>query len=345
MNGRERKLAAIRHQVPDRIPTDVIWIENGEQVAAMLGIRPEEVRDAFGIDGCLVGAGYKGPARHGEGVSEFGTAGTCDYGTQRGYYPLAGAESVGQVERFAWPEPADYDYEGGARAARDVSARYAVRGPWWYPLFCRVCDMMGMEEAMTAMLWRPRVFEAALECTCRCIAGYCERLLDACGDDIHILCLEDDFATQRGLMISPEAWRRFLKPRYARLFDIGKRRGKFIWFHSCGDITSVLPDLIDIGMDVWETVQLHVLPMPPEELKRQFGRHITFFGGVNTQRLPFQTPEEVRAGVVRSIEALGEGGGYICGPDHHVKPDVPAANAVALFEAARSFRRAGYTLA
>jgi uroporphyrinogen decarboxylase len=89
-------------------------------------------------------------------------------------------------------------------------------------------------------------------------------------------------------------------------------------------------------MDVWETVQLHSLPMSARELKREFGRHVTFFGGINTQRMPFAGPEDVQAEVQACIEALGEGGGYICGPDHHIKPDVSPEVAVALFDAARA---------
>jgi uroporphyrinogen decarboxylase len=97
-------------------------------------------------------------------------------------------------------------------------------------------------------------------------------------------------------------------------------------------------------MDVWETVQLHTLPISPDKLKQEYGKHLTFFGGICTQRLPFLTPEEVQAEVTRRIEALGKNGGYICGPDHHIKPDVPHANSVALFDTARQFRREGYTL-
>jgi uroporphyrinogen decarboxylase len=194
------------------------------------------------------------------------------------------------------------------------------------------------------MLTEPLLFEAALGQVFRHTFDYCQRFLAACGDALHILYLGDDFATQRGLMISPKLWRKYLKPRYARLFDLGKRAGKFVWFHACGDVTAVLPDLIDIGVDVWETVQLHTLPISPDQLKHEYGKHLTFFGGTNTQRLPFATPEEVRAEVIRCIEALGEGGGYICGPDHHIKPDVPPANAIALFDSATGFRQDGYTL-
>jgi len=202
-------------------------------------------------------------------------------------------------------------------------------------MLCRVFHLMSMEAAMTRMVLRPAVFEAALANVFRHTAEYCRRLLGACGDAMPIFSLGDDFATQRGMMISPEHWRRFLKPLYAKLFEMGKAAGKLVWFHACGDILPVLPDLIDIGMDVWETVQLHTLPLSPAELKSRYGRHITFFGGVNTQRLPFAGVEEVRAEVRRCIETLGAGGGYICGPDHSINADVPPENVAALFETAR----------
>jgi uroporphyrinogen decarboxylase len=346
MNARERTLAAIRHQAPNRIPTDAIHIENVPAIAAHLGIAETAVLDRLGIDGRILSAPYIGDvATDGDGVrlTEWGTPDTGDYGTVR-CYPLSGASTIAEIDHYPWPQVRRYDFAQAAATAKQWGASYAVRGPYWKPLFCQACDMLGMQEAMVMMMSEPVLFEALLEQVFAHTAEFCARLLDACGEAMPILCLGDDFATQRGLMISPAAWRRHLKPRYAALFDIGKRRGKAVWFHSCGDITSVLPDLIDIGMDVWETVQLHTLPMTAAYLKREYGRHITFFGGVNTQHLPFASPAEVQAETIRCIEALGAGGGYICGPDHHIKPDVPPANAVALFDTARVFRRAGYTL-
>ena len=345
MKPRDRMLTTIRHQPADRICTDAIHVENQPEIARHLGIDLGEVLDRLGLDGRIVSAPHLGrqPACVGEeALTEWGTPDTGDYGTAR-FNPLAQASSVAEVESYAWPDPSDHDYAAAAQAAHGLNETYAVRGPYWLPLFCRVCDLFGMEEAMVRMAAEPAIFEAALERVFAFTHQYCERLLEACGDALPILCLGDDFATQRGMMISPDLWRRYLKPRFARLFDLGKRRGKFVWFHSCGDVTAILPDLIDIGIDVWETVQLHTLPITPQQLKREYGRHLTFFGGVNTQHLPFAAPDEIRAETIRCIEALGEGGGYICGPDHHIKPDVPAENAVALFDAARSFRRAGYT--
>jgi uroporphyrinogen decarboxylase len=346
MRPRDRVLAAIRHEPADRVATDAICVENQAAIAAWLNIDPAEVEDRLGLDGRIVSAPYLGEWRRdaaGMRTTEWGTPDTGDYGTARAY-PLAGASSVADVERYPWPDPGRYDFAAAAADARQLNERYAVRGPYWVPLFCQVCDLFGMEDAMLRMLSEPAVFEAALEGAFQFAYAFCEHLLEACGDALPILCLGDDFATQRGMLISPGHWRRLLKPRFARLFELGKRRGRHVWFHSCGDVTPVLPDLIDIGVDVWETVQLHALPMTARQLKRAYGRHLTFFGGVNTQRLPFVTPAQVRDEVARCIEDLGEGGGYICGPDHHIKPDVPPANAVALFDAAAAFRRAGYTL-
>lgn len=355
MTSRERTLAAIRHRVPDRLPVDCISVENGPAIAAYLGCAEQEVAVRLGLDGRLLGLTYLGdirsapPSLAGRGgkegealpLDEWGGLAAGDYGTSH-CYPLATADSITEVERYPWPDPAFFDYATAARQA-EALRDYAVRGPYWQPLFCRVAALMGLEEALVKLAVQPAVFEAALEAvTCR-VEQMVRRLLETCGEALPILCLGDDFATQRGLMISPAQWRRYLKPRYARLFAIGKQHGKPVWFHSCGDITPVLPDLLEIGMDVWETVQLHTLPWSPAQLKRKYGRDLTFFGGVNTQRLPFVTAAQVREEVVRCIENLGAGGGYICGPDHHLKPDVPGANAVALFAAATGYRREGYT--
>ncbi len=283
--------------------------------------------------------------RNGRALTPWGAEDPDDYGTSH-FYPLAAATTAEEVERYAWPDANLFDFDELRQSLQDWSGEYALRGPYWIsaPLFATTCNLMGIEEALVKMLSEPAVFEACVEQVFHFSSTYLERFIAAVGPKLDILYLADDFASQRGLMMAPRLWRGLLKPRYAQLFAIGQRLGLPIWFHSCGDITAVLPDLIEIGMDVWETVQLHTLPMPAEKLKKEYGRHITFFGGVNTQALPFQSPREVAEEVRRCIDVLGQGGGYICGPDHHIKPDVPAANAVALFEAAGSYRKDGVTL-
>ena len=111
-----------------------------------------------------------------------------------------------------------------------------------------------------------------------------------------------------------------------------------MWFHCCGTFREILPDLIDIGMDVWETTQVHLSGNEPEVLKREYGRDITFYGAINTQStLPFGSSEDVRREVRERIRVLGEGGGYILGGDHTILPDVPMENVLAMMDEARKF--------
>ena len=101
----------------------------------------------------------------------------------------------------------------------------------------------------------------------------------------------------------------------------------------------VLPDLIEIGVNVWETVQVHLPGNEPEVLKRKYGQDLAFYGAINSQQtLPFGTPEEVRAEVRERIRVLGRGGGYICGSDHGILPDVPMENVLAMLDEARRYR-------
>jgi uroporphyrinogen decarboxylase len=142
-----------------------------------------------------------------------------------------------------------------------------------------------------------------------------------------------------GIMISPAHWRKYLKPTYEKYFALAKQYDLKVWFHSCGQFRPVMGDLIDIGLDVWETVQTHLAGNEPDVLKREYGAHITFFGGISTQTtLPFGTSDDVRREVRERVRVLGQNGGYICGPDHGIMPDVPMENVLAMVDEARQFR-------
>lgn len=171
-----------------------------------------------------------------------------------------------------------------------------------------------------------------------------ERVYNVCQGHLDFAPLGDDFAGQHGLLISPNMWRRFFKQAYVSLFEQAREHGLMIWFHACGTFREVLPDLVDAGLDVWEPAQVHLAGNNPVELKREYGKHITFAGGISIQwTLPFGSPEDVRAEVGERIQVLGRGGGYICGPDHTVRPEVPVENVKALFDEIRSFRAEGIT--
>jgi hypothetical protein len=277
MNHRERELAAIRHEVPDQVPIDAIAVENTAALATYLDVEEQKVIPHLGLCGRLVGIGYASETQNpNSDRNEWGAlAGGAEYGSTH-TYPLAGASELAQVESYDWPNPAQYDYASAAALAEDYVTKYAVRGPYWQPLFCRVCSLVGMETALVWMATEPRLFEAALEAVFERTYALCQAYIEHCGSHLDIFCLGDDFASQRGMLFAPDLWRKYMKPRYARLFELGKAAGKYVWFHSCGNISAVLPDLIDIGIDVWETVQLHTLPLAPEALKRECGCLLPF---------------------------------------------------------------------
>jgi len=340
MKPKDRQLAAIRHEQTDRISIDAINVENAAAIAEYLGIPEASVYDRLGIDGKIIVPPYTGPDRTapngGEG-NDWGSSAIEEYGNSS-LYPFSLDSGVSEVEKYMWPDPSWYDYTGILDRMRGLGETYAVRGPYWRPIFCSVCSLMGIEDAMVAMIRRSALFEALLERVAYINFEYCKRMIDESGDLLDIFCLGDEFATQRGLLISPGLWRQYLKPVYRKIFGYAKKRHKPVWFHSCGDITEILPDLIDIGMDVWETVQLHTLPLSAQELKRKYGGEITFFGGINTQNLPFTDVESIKREVENCVRVLGKGGGYICGPDHHIKPDVSVEQTLALFDTAQSVK-------
>jgi len=174
MNSRERQLAAIRHEIPDRIPVDAICVENVDRIAEHLKIGPHQVPERLGLDGRLVAAGYTAdlrPGPTGEPLTPWGTVSTGDYGTVH-WYPLSEATTVADIEKYPWPDPARYDYDGARRTAEALGMEFAVRGPYWWPLFCRVCELFGLEVALVKMATEAPVFEAALEGIFQHVASY-----------------------------------------------------------------------------------------------------------------------------------------------------------------------------
>ena len=141
----------------------------------------------------------------------------------------------------------------------------------------------------------------------------------------------DDWGQQRGLIMGPVLWREFIKPRIAALYGLVKAKGKRVFIHSCGKVAELLPDLIEIGVDVFNPFQPEVMDV--EEMKRLHGGEITFFGGISTQKtLPYGTPAQVREEVRRLIDRVGKNGGYIAAPAHDVPKDAKPENVAAMIE-------------
>ena len=143
----------------------------------------------------------------------------------------------------------------------------------------------------------------------------------------------DDWGGQRGVLIGPERWRKFFKPRYAEIFEAVHRQGKIAMMHSCGSVADIMPDIVEIGLDVLESVQAEAAGMNPYELKRKWGDKITFWGGLGSQStVPFASPKELRKEIRRLRTEMSRGGGYILAPAKPIRRETPFENSLAVFE-------------
>ena len=208
----------------------------------------------------------------------------------------------------------------------------------------------GMENFLCDVLTAPDVTEAVMDKVLELKIRFWDMALDALGDVIDIVHEADDFGTQESQLISPEKYRELVKPREKELFGFLRRKldatkapdeERYIFFHSCGNIRPLLPDFIELGIDIINPVHTTIPEMEPHTLKRDLGADITFWGGgVDTQGvLPSGTPEEVREDVRRNLEALAPGGGYVFNTVHNIQSEVPPENIMAMWEALHEFGR------
>ena len=157
---------------------------------------------------------------------------------------------------------------------------------------------------------------------------------------LDVVAEADDYGTQEAMLIRPEMFRRLIKPLTVELMGAIRKnlRDGYVFFHSCGNVRELIPDFIEMGVDILNPVHITAAGMAPAALKRDFGKDIVFWGGgVETQHvLPRGTPDEVRESVRRNLEALAPGGGYVFNTVHNIQPEVPAENIVAMWEALRS---------
>ena len=222
-------------------------------------------------------------------------------------------------------QPGIYDW-----MQRDVDkqgAEYFVFPSGYFGLFERAYGLVSIPTLLESMVTNPSLVGELLEKITDYKLEVTRNLLSMDFDAMHC---GDDLGTQLGPFFSPRLFRALLKPCYRRLWRVWKDAGKFVMLHSCGRVMEFLPDLVEIGLDVLEPVQ----PCNDlESLKKQYGDRLTFWGGIDTQRLlPFGTPTEVRAGAARTIRTLGKGGGHIIGPSQEIMKDVPLENVIALLE-------------
>jgi uroporphyrinogen decarboxylase len=339
MTPRERVLAAIAQEAPDRTPRD-FWAEepSWNRLLTHLGVRERErALRILGIDVRHLDAPGP-PERELDGGVRQNFWGERYIHRQTPWGPmredargaLADAHSSAELEAFPWPHPDAIDHgalRAQARAHGDCALLYGFADVWQRPALVR-----GWDEFFVDMIERPDWAHFL----CRKFTDfYLEdytRAAEATAGRIDLYLLISDLGTQRGPLVSPAMFSSFVAPylgeMIARIHQLGGR----VLYHSCGAIAPFIPPLIDLGIDVLDPIQPTGPDMAPERLAAEFGRRLCFRGGIDMQRLlPRGSPDEVRAEARRYCETLGHSGGYILAPAHLFQPDVPPENIVAMY--------------
>ena len=251
------------------------------------------------------------------------------------HWPMKDA-SPAQIRAFDWPDPADvFDFS-------TLPAKVATlnRGnEYWCmieteSLFDRCWALRGMENFMVDLLAEPDTAEFLLTRLAEFFHKYTVMLLTAADGCIDAVGLYDDLGTQNGMMIGPETYRRFIQPRQKRLIETVKSYGVNVFYHCCGAIEPIISDLIEIGVDILDPVQMAAMRVEPEYLKDRYGRELTFHGGLDTQGfLATAQPDEIRRSVRHLTSTLGNGGGYILAGSHCYQMDIPVENMEAVHTA------------
>lgn len=264
------------------------------------------------------------------------------------YHPLAEATTVAEIEAFELPDISDEELAWLRREARrlyetpDISDNKAIMGEFGGNILEGAQGLRGWDRFMMDMAGDPKLAQALAQKLADHYVVNLPRYLDAVGDYIQIIQMGDDLGTQRGPQMSPDMYRRIIKPCHRQVYEYVKTHSDlYIFLHSCGSIYKLIPDLIEIGVDILNPVQISAAEMDPARLKREFGQDVVFWGGgADTQHvLPNGTLEEVRQHVRELIEIFAPGGGYVFCQVHNIQADVPPENIVAMFEAALEFGR------
>ncbi|MBN2469158.1 MAG: hypothetical protein JXN59_00430 [Anaerolineae bacterium] len=248
------------------------------------------------------------------------------------------------IARHPWPDMGDPQRIAGLRelAERYRAEGYAVvlKDPF-AGIFEFSQRIVGMENCLILMATEPAVIGSVFDKLVELKLAFWEMALPALADVVDVIMQADDYGTQHSQLISPQMFREQLKPRWQGIFErigqLAPDAGRF--FHSCGNVRPLIPDFIEIGVEILNPVHIKATGMEPAALKRDFGDALVFWGGgIDTQdTLPHGSPQAVKDEVRRNIEALAPGGGFVFNTVHNIQADVPAQNIVAMWEALQEY--------
>ncbi|NPV09063.1 MAG: hypothetical protein HPY83_14000 [Anaerolineae bacterium] len=334
MTRRERVVRAVAHQPADRVPWHIgLTIPTAEKLAATVGVSTGELDEWMQnhlhyVEPLADDAWTE--VRRGHWRDEFGVV------WNRTIDPDIGVIEEYQLKdrsltECRLPDPRDpRRWEAFEQHLEERQDRYAVCAIG-FSLFERAWTLRGMTNLFMDMVEAPQFVDALLDMICDYNLALVEQ---AVRFDIDGVYFGDDWGQQRGLLMGPAYWHRYIGPRIARMYGAVKAAGRSVFIHSCGDVDELFPDLIEAGLDVFNPFQPEVMDI--YAIKREYGDRLAFLGGMSIQRvMPFSSADEVREEAHRLMDRIGVGGGYILAPSHAIPRDVPVENVIALVEAAR----------
>jgi uroporphyrinogen decarboxylase len=371
MTPRERVMAALRHEEPDRVPLDIgggqstsLVAEAYENFKRFIGFSAperslqeiyrvarldEEVMLRLGSDVRPVilkppRNWTPPPSEPGTTIDEFGVK-WRQVSFPGGFYwevvesPFAEA-TIADLESFPWPDPLDPGrYDGLAEEVEHLyyHTPYALLGDCGFKNFFEKCwSLLGMERALVDLVADQEFYRVLLDRLFEINVAATQRFLEIAGPYLTAIRTSDDLATQDSLLMSPRTYRTLIKPYHTRYFALIKEwTDAKIFYHSCGNIVPLLDDLIEAGIEVLNPVQATTWH-DPADVKARYGDRLSFWGGIDSQRvLPYGTPQEVRREVALRIQQFGRGGGFVAGSVHLMQADVPPQNVLAMSAAVR----------
>jgi len=238
------------------------------------------------------------------------------------------------LDGYDFPTPESFfrpDWKAQGFATCDATADTFLIGDLGWGLFERSWTLRGFENALMDAALNEDFYIEMLDRLVELYLAFVDYTVDL---PVDAILFGDDWGDQRGVILGPERWRKLIKPRWAKIYAAVHDAGKIVMSHSCGSVAEIIPDIIEIGMDVLESVQPEAAGMNPYELKARWGDKLTFWGALGSQSTLGQgTSDDVRAEVAHLCSEMARGGGYILAPAKPLQPGMPIENAVALVEA------------
>lgn len=372
MTSRERVLTALNLEEPDRVPLDfgsniasTIVVPAYDNLKKYLGLEHETrfmtkrartvipndtVLQRFDIDTRpLMLREYKGGTSRSIDANTFiDSWGTTWKRAPDGHFinvdgPFQNRDpEMENLETFDWPDPDNPGlYEGLKEKAEALhkNTDYAIVLNLPVGIVHQCQFMRGFTEFLMDLLINTEFASRLMDIIADIWIRIAENALEAVGNNIDVIMWGDDLAMQQATFMSPEMYRELIKPRHKRMLAALKSRSSAkVHYHCCGSVYPLIEDLIDIGIDALNPIQVAARNMDPARLKDEFGERLAFWGAIDTQGvLPHGSPEEVRAEVRRIIDILGKGGGYILASVHNIQAEVKPENIAAMFEEGKSY--------